>query len=296
MQFPRHHARALIHVVAFILLASSASFADGPPEMEPARRILAVSVTAPNENPVLKSVDMRDLEHYFVAELQQRRIDATAFTSLQEQDSNAGLYVIDISIDQADVAKRPEWQWWEHRFQDVALLHVEYTLTLTRLEDDKTLGDFHYARDYRGEKFGSFSSPNAIGGAVYESLEALSTAFADSVERGDYGSEITSFQHEFSLADISYFWEQRTFPMKVFIGFTLCLALLAFFAFLFHLISALFTGVAMLFGARPAPEIVYVERRSRPLGRRKTPAVLQGYESLDGEDEDESEEEMEESA
>jgi hypothetical protein len=270
-----------LRVAAIYFLFAAIAFAgESSPRFRPPGKILAVSVMAPDDSKIAETLDTRDLEHVLVARLKRNRISAIAFTSIEEiLDSDEGVYVIDVGIDQADIAQRPQWSWLDKRFRDEEILHLELSLTVTRLENGEALGYLYRSYDYSAEEYGQFSSPQAMRGAVYESIGALASDFVAGVERGDFGSELDSFRHAFTLEDAFDQWSELSVGLKVALMFVAVLLFILLAAFAYNVTS----GIARLLGLTSTDAYVVV-REECPLRRRKASAVLQAQRASETEE------------
>ena len=181
-------------IVVALLLGSSLAYAgETPNPVQPEEKTLAVSVTALDDNKIAEAFDLRDLEHFIVSKLKHVQVVAVPFTSIQDSlESDEGVYMVDIGIDEAEIAQRPKWTWTEQRFRDDEILHLELSLSVTRLRDNASLGNLNHSYDYRADDYGRFSSPQAVRGAIYEAVAALSLEFATGVEHGDFGGDLAA--------------------------------------------------------------------------------------------------------
>jgi hypothetical protein len=50
-----------------------------------------------------------------------------------------------VGIDEAEIAQRPTWSWMENRFLDDQILHLELSLSVTRLQDKAHSISWDYA-------------------------------------------------------------------------------------------------------------------------------------------------------
>ena len=263
--------KSCFRIVALLLLGIATALADESPPVQLAEKTLVVSITAADRNTVAQALDLRDLEHFAVSELKRRRLAAIAFTSVEESlESTEGPYAAEIGIDQADIAERPKWNRLDQRFLDDEILHLELSLSVTRLADGENLGSLFHAYDYRAEDYGRFSSPQAVRGAAYEAVAALMSDFAAGVERGDFGGDLQQFQHPFALQDALDLFSQLSTAAKVGLVVLVLLLVVLCLGLTFRLLDAL---LGLFVPRRPAPQVVIVRQESR-FGRRKMSAVL----------------------
>ena len=264
--------KRFFRVLAVSYLCVTTAYAgESSPSIQLPDKTLAVSVTAADENKVAEVLNLPDLEHFLVSELKRKRFAAIALTSIQGSlEDDESVYVVEVGIDQAEIAQRPVWNWMDKRFLDDEILHLELSLSVTRLKDGESLGSLYHSYDYRAEDYGRFSSPQAIRGAVYEAVAAMSSNFATAIERGDFGGDLESFQHSFAPQDALDLFSQLPTGLEVllllvtFLGFVLILGLA----------YRLLCGILGLFvPRRPAPQVMVV--RERP--RRKVTPALEGY-------------------
>lgn len=150
--------KALFRMIAILLLSAATAFGAHLSATAPEEKTLAVSVIAPDDNQIAQALDAKDLERFFVSELKPGRITALPLTSIDDPEEIEGLYVLEVSIDQADTAQRPIWNWVDKRYRDDEILHLELSLSVTRFSD-KSLGSLYYSRDYRAADYGIFSAP-----------------------------------------------------------------------------------------------------------------------------------------
>ena len=260
-------------VVAALLLCTAPAYGDQSPPPNQQEKFFAVSLTATDESKVVQALDLLDLEHFAVSELKDRRISAAAFTSVEDSlDSDEGVYIVEVGIDEAAIAERPDWSWMEQRFRDDEILHLELSLSVTRSEDAETLGTLYRTYDYRAEDYGHFSSPQAIRGAVYKAVSALTLAFAVGIVRGDFGSDLDAFHHPFSAQDAFELWDDFSTLAKVGLVF----GALLLFVLLLALVLRTFDAILGLFvPRRPAPQVVVVGHGRNLSGSRKRAAVLE---------------------
>ncbi|MDT8067965.1 MAG: hypothetical protein ROO76_07325 [Terriglobia bacterium] len=292
---PRLRTTAIFAGIIVCVCSTPAFAGDNTQQSEP-EKILAVSVTITPQNAVAEALDARDLEHFVVTDLKRHRISSVPDSSVEDTlDSDDGVYAVDLFIDQAEIAQRPRWDWFDHQYRDDEILHLELSLVVTRLSDREQLGSLNLYRDYQAEEYGRFLSPQAVRGAVYEAVTNLSAQFSDGVSKGDFGAEIGNFQHPFAPADAFDLWHESSLGEKVLSGLVIVVTLVVSIALACAIFGAFFSWLARLCGlSRPAPQIVYVDHRPRGLKTRKPPTVLEGYEPPDEEDEDETEEDEEE--
>jgi hypothetical protein len=244
-------------------------------------------VTAPDNTKIAENLDTRDLEHVLVSRLKRNRFSALAFTSIEDTlESDEGVFLIDVGIAQADIAQRPRWSWPDDRFRDKEILHLELALTVTRLEGAESLGTFYRSYDYSAEEYGRFSSPQAIRGAVYESIGNVASDFAASVGRGDFGSELDPFRHAFTLEDMLDEWSELSVGAKVTLVFVAVLFFVLLAAFAFQVAS----GIARLFGLTSKNAYVAVPDQC-PLCRKPSAVLRAQPVSEPGPEEDAADEE-----
>ncbi len=292
------HLRTILALASIVLTSFTPALAGDNTQQSEPEKLLAVSVTITPQNAVSEALNARDLEHFVVSDLKRHRIASVPDSSVEDTlDTDDGVYALDLFIDQAEIAQRPRWDWVDRRYRDDEILHLELSLVVTRLSDREQLGSLNLYRDYRAEDYGRFSSPQAVRGAVYEAVTDLSSQFADGVSKGDFGAEIGTFQHPFAPADAYDLWQESSPREKVLSGLVIVVTLVVSIAIACAIFGAFFSWLARLCGlSRPAPQIVYVERRAAGLKGRKIPTVLEGYEEDDEDESEEDEEEVEESA
>ncbi len=116
--------------------------------------------------------------------------------------------------------------------------------------------------------YGVFSSPQAIRGAVYESLSTVASHFASALEQGDLGGEVQAFQHPFAPDDVLEAWTELSLEWKL--GFALS-ALVASIVLLGLMSRALY-ALSGLF-APPRPKMVFVREQLSSEKRNPSPVL-----------------------
>ncbi len=240
-------------LLASLLLVAPAIQGPGPPG------IVVIATTAIRDQ-ANAALDLRDLEHYLVQCLIDRRVEkVVAASSVARQITHsADSYLLELSIDEAERAARPRWQWTEHRFRDDAILHLELSVTVTRLKDSAIVGGLYDTRDFRAEDYGDFSRPEAVRGATYEAAADLMDDFVLAASTGYFGPGLTSIKRPEAPPDLLHNWGKLPPDWKVF----------SVFAVVFVFIVAL--GIAVRLAYALARLIFWV---LVPPGLRRKPVV-----------------------
>jgi len=205
MLFP---AKALIVLSSFLL---SANHGPGPPA-------LVVAATSEVNNNVTGNLNFRDLEHYLVAEFLSRRVENVVPLSTLERSQtppHPGSYIVEFSIEEADTAVRPRWDWTERRFTDDGILHLEVSLTLRRARDDAVVGGLYEIHDYRAQDYGNFSTPQAVRGATYQAAASLLDEFVQAASHGEFGEALATIERPDTLYDLVHDWTELSPESKV---------------------------------------------------------------------------------
>jgi hypothetical protein len=178
---------------------------------------LVVTATSSVHNEVASALNLRDIEHYVVAELIHHRVEnVVPASSLASSLSSlpADTYQIEFSIEQAEEAWRPRWNWTEQRYVDDDVLHLELSITLIRTRDGVIVGGLYDIHDYRAEDFGSFSTPQAVRAAAYKAASKLADDFVLASTQGEFGERLRTIQRADTPADVVNDWSELSADWK----------------------------------------------------------------------------------
>jgi len=199
-----------IVLAAVLLMIAPANREVGPPG-------LVIAATTNVQNEVTAALNLRDIEHYVVAELIRHRVEnvVPASSLARSQASHpADTYQLEFSIEQAEEAWRPRWNWTEKRYVDDDVLHLELSIAVIRTRDGVIVGGMYDIHDYRGEDYGPFSTPQAVRAAVYKAASKLADEFVLTATQGEFGERIRTIQRADTPADLVNDWSELSSDWK----------------------------------------------------------------------------------
>ena len=249
-----------VRTTLFIVLLSQ--FAVSPTATDAKSPFLIIEAATNVEGGIGSAFDVRDLEHFVVAQFLRQRVEGVVPSSSAEDlqpGDGSDVYVLTLTVEQLEEASRPRWDWADRRYVDEEMLHLEVSLVLTHGEGGATVGTLHDIRDYRAEDFGSFAQPQAVRAVVYQAATKLADRFVSAASNGGFGETLRSIQRSETPADLVNDWQELPLEWKLLSAMAAALL----FVFLFG-ISVRF----LLFASRLASCVLL------PRGRRPPAYVL----------------------
>ena len=194
-----------LRFLALVLFLPMLQVNDPPPSSAP---LLLVRATVGVSTDPARAIDARDLERYIVSILRDERIgQVVPFSSVDLKESDvADAYILDVTVEELDLAQRPRWDWSDGAYVDDNVLHVEVSLALGKMGDeDEAIAGLYDIHDYRALEFGSFSRPQSVRAAVFQAAASIEGDFLDASAQGEFGE---NFRRPSWPTDLLKVWNQ----------------------------------------------------------------------------------------
>lgn len=200
-----------LRTTLFLLVISQFAVAPSAIDTQPPFLIVGVEINV--ESDVASAINVRDLEHFVVAQLLASRVERVLPSSSVGEIEPTEAYVLTLTIEQLEEASRPRWKWSDRRYVDDDMLHLELSLTLTRA-DGAIAGCLRDIRDYRAEDFGRFTEVEPVRAVVFQGAVKLTNRFVSAATEGDFGEALRSIQRSETPADFINDWQELPLEWK----------------------------------------------------------------------------------
>lgn len=186
---------ATLFVLLFLAVSAGAAPAVTPAQGEPAASpILVVWARTNLANQGARTLDLSDLERYFVEQLTSRHIEnvVRSATAQNSRPPDPRIYILEVSVDAMLASVRSKWGE-HHYYEDQPIFHVELSLTVKHPASGRTLGNTGERRDYE-LSFSNLEENAPKRGVLYDAADHLVDRFLDEARAGKFGDGLTSIQ------------------------------------------------------------------------------------------------------
>ncbi len=176
-------------IVVAVFTPTALTFASPSTPPNPAPQLIVWAHTD-LENQGAPTLDILDLERYFVAHL-ERRI-ANVIPSQTARVSAPNAYLAELSVNSITPSIRG-MKDDTGPYREDPVFHVELSLAVKDLKSGRALGSGRESRDYHLAS-AEIERLEPKRAALYQSADALADRFADGIAKGEFGEQLRSLQ------------------------------------------------------------------------------------------------------